>query len=598
MAPVVPKETCLASLEALPHHLLENIFTFKDGDVNLELSDLAALRLTSATIHDTATSILFSRIRISQLRHDRDAFLNICRSPHLAQHVREIEWQEISWYPGFFQGLALKAQETSGDDLADFSDSLDSLAGDLFWLPKLSEALAPGQADPRGEVIAKFRAEFDSALACLPKLHTLVSQPMPHDRELDCDDCESEYPLSADLFHSQLQPTDPPQSNDGLFLFLLPAIQSSGLSGIKLLWQEESSLGASYRRQALPGAFEQLHALSLSLAFRDQTPPGQDELIANLNAANQVSDLCLRIHGGKVLPESYSNFKAFQLALLRFSLEEMRTDWSGLRSLSLVSMPVLYKVLPKLVAHNAESLQHIYIADCGVSFGMVKDIGSIPKLKLKSFRIVENEDVSADTVKEDDLLRFVNQETIEIDSKTPFLNPRYRKGLIRTVVAAHKPNVSNDEDEHSACSDADSEDSLDHRIRAAPRWVWGRYFNQDTYYPNIYCHQVPASDPSGEPTRCWKFTYRSGGLVAYGKDPLDWFEDWDVEEGDTEEPLPYCDELWRYVKDTEHSEYDLGSIQGWLGANETAWELLTSVKPPDGAVLFDEDLASALSDVY
>lgn len=37
----------------------------------------------------------------------------------------------------------------------------------------------------------------------------------------------------------------------------------------------------------------------------------------------------------------------------------------------------------------------------------------------------------------------------------------------------------------------------------------------------------------------WKFTRRDG-LVTYSHDPYEWFDDWDLEAGDREEPTPFC----------------------------------------------------------
>src|SRR4051812_36687153 len=61
----------------------------------LDTDDVAALRLTCRAFVEVASTRLFYRVGISKLNKDRDAFLNICNSPHLALHVHEVEWLEL-----------------------------------------------------------------------------------------------------------------------------------------------------------------------------------------------------------------------------------------------------------------------------------------------------------------------------------------------------------------------------------------------------------------------------------------------------------------------------------------------------------------------
>ncbi|KAK7219847.1 hypothetical protein V2G26_007850 [Clonostachys chloroleuca] len=101
-----------AGLEALSAELLSLIME----DDCLKLEDLAALRLTCSSLNDAASALLFRRIYISPLVQDRTSFLKICHSPRLAQHVREVEWSELLWFPNCFENYLLHPFGLRGTD--------------------------------------------------------------------------------------------------------------------------------------------------------------------------------------------------------------------------------------------------------------------------------------------------------------------------------------------------------------------------------------------------------------------------------------------------------------------------------------------------
>jgi len=100
---------------------------------------------------------------------------------------------------------------------------------------------------------------------------------------------------------------------------------------------------------------------------------------------------------------------------------------------------------------------------------------------------------------------------------------------------------SNDDMDLDSESDTTSECSVDYRRRTAPRWVWTSFHDgSDSAKAQFLAFQVPATYLFGHRTELWRFTSRHGE-VGYGDDPWAWFDDWDLEAGDKEEPLPYCD---------------------------------------------------------
>ena len=80
----------------------------------------------------------------------------------------------------------------------------------------------------------------------------------------------------------------------------------------------------------------------------------------------------------------------------------------------------------------------------------------------------------------------------------------------------------------------------------------------------------------------WRFTSRSGEK-AYGRNPLVWFDEWDPEAGDQEEPTPFCQALLQFSRDGEETGFAPGGLKTYLGEGSQAWELINSLEPPEGA---------------
>ncbi|VUC36248.1 unnamed protein product [Clonostachys rosea] len=215
-------------LESLSAELLSLIVE----DDCLSLEDLAALRLTCSSLNDSASAVVFRRIYISPLVQDRTSFLKICHSPHLAQHVREVEWSELPWFPGCFENYLLHPYGLRGTDNSSEIDEpsnapqgpsggriiegqvtiddtvviLDRSCDQAFWLPAVPSAVLSAifeietTTEPdegvlmlRTEAVNNFKWAFSEALALLPNLHTMASRPMCPDRVIG--GCY--YPMTA-----------------------------------------------------------------------------------------------------------------------------------------------------------------------------------------------------------------------------------------------------------------------------------------------------------------------------------------------------------------------------------------------------------------
>ncbi|CAG9942863.1 unnamed protein product [Clonostachys rosea f. rosea IK726] len=655
-------DPCLlhVGLEALSAELLSLIVE----DDCLSLEDLAALRLSCSSLNDAASAVLFRRIYISPLVQDRTSFLKICHSPRLAQHVREVEWSELLWFPSCFENYLLHPYGLRGtDNVSETEESseesrvngdkgtegtvtiddavviLDRSCDQAFWLPvvpstvlsAIFETETPAEPDEgvlllRTEAVNGFRWAFCEALALLPNLHTMASRPMSRHRVIR--GCY--YPMTAGHIQVRLPGRcEAPWnwSSDGLYLFILPAMATMDRPVRRLVW-EDGLRGNGVFGRPEPEAFRYLDTLSISLSkwnlfhgipsITDATLSG---VRACLDVSSNVRHLTLEVED-EIDRWSLIDDCTTEKNLLRYSPGIDRSEWTRLHSLSLISMNVGDEMLIAVVRESAETLCHLYLEECNMTLNRVKKLSKISNLKLQSVRVLseyprhqchmiperklldylndqiipEGEDVDMCTFQDQQLEDIVddddefdlklsiyykeNQFRMFEDDCPQFLATR----LVMTLPAFIIGGTSLDDDEFEikqaykrgysddwadqtdlelidVVSVTESEDSVTERIRNGPKWFWGRYFHRRAIEGEIYFMQVDDIHPQGWPTTIWKFTSREG-LVYYGQDPLDAFEEWDTEQGDLEEATPYGRDMELVISQT----------------NE---------RPPEGAWLYD-----------
>jgi hypothetical protein len=235
-----------------------------------------------------------------------------------------------------------------------------------------------------------------------------------------------------------------------------------------------------------------------------------------------------------------------------------------------------------------------------------KLIQRLPELALPKLHTVQVVDDHFDVYCERALIRYINGEKLGKDSLCCPLDDyswqennhcdkalweHINGGSDHQITTAGRFLYSDPSDSDSEAVSDSSEDSLDFRRRSAPKWMWARFFNtgcDDYPSSDIYCYQVPDSHPKGHATKYWKFTSRSGE-TACGVDPLDWFNDWDLEAGDVVEPTPYCRALREFYRDGEEVERHISYLVEYLGEESEAWDLIKEQKPPEGAFFYDPD---------
>jgi len=633
-----------ANITSLPYELLLAIVWSN----RLDQDDVQALRLSCRTLDAPAASRLFFRIYISKLITDRDTFLAICNSPHLAQHVREVEWLEISHAVGDFLNKFPHTEEwTLADELANLYRCMETTSQTLFWLFNTTtdrhrvDYDADAIAAVRRNTVAVFRPVFEAAIDKLTNLHTFVSRPMTSERVLS----DLGYPITAWQFQSFQETVQRnsegtiqriPETNDGLFLFLLPAMSRPTSAVTRLRWFDEFP-GFSVLRPFPDSAFRGLESLEMSVRQWTQVYPQDFDAVAGLRNALRGAAPTLR-H----LKVSMDDVMDFKERPSNAYLGGMIVVWLcrygfALRSLSLCSMGLLPNMLPRLIRANATSLRHLTVQNTPISPRLVRDMARIEGLDLESIQIIRDEEVvygegswwsfdgEADevaTLQDEELSNDGTPTTAgnglslrkEVVTESALL--RYLRGeaptndhdrqayqvvdgvsddipVLISTLPRTEPTMEGDDDECASETDSVDSDSVEYRRRTAPKWGWARYFHiaGSENEGRIFAFPLPNAAIHGHKTERWRFTSRDGD-VAYGDDPWEWFEDWDPEAGDLEEPLPYCKALRKFVEmDNRLKGADLGE---YLGEKSEAWKLVKHLSPPEGAIEYDldEDLAS------
>lgn len=93
-----PASPTILSSRPLPEHAAPNMISALPAAVistiasHLSITDLKHLRESALGQDETICAHLFRRTTLSPLRCDRDKLMNMAAAPHIAQHVRTLEY--------------------------------------------------------------------------------------------------------------------------------------------------------------------------------------------------------------------------------------------------------------------------------------------------------------------------------------------------------------------------------------------------------------------------------------------------------------------------------------------------------------------------
>ena len=582
-------------LTSLPVELLVQVAT----DPALSTDDVRALRLVARSLAPIGASILFRRIYLSKFNRDREAFLGIAGSPHLARLPAELVWYELGDdKDGVAEGVG-----TEEDSWTTLPDAVSN----AIWLPVSRPEAGRTACPAEREAAAAFLPLFLAALDAMPALHTFVSRPFPCRRLLST---QSWFELPAYLLRASTSATVLYPANTGLMLFLLPAMARPESRVTRLYWADELPW-PSFLRLDEPhvDAFRALTAIDLCISH-PQTPqpysargpdgnsplpvPAEsvDRLAACVRRAADLRTLSLCFEKG-----SDSDGGAAKSSLVDAVLFRGQPRWRNLTSLCVTDAQLSGKDFLAFLASHSAGLRHLGLTDCDITRSTVVSMAELP-LRLSSFAVGTAMDVDEiEVVSEEALLDFVNKKTADC----PVVGRGYFRTSAFLVWDPHEWTAVTHFDMEAGCrplydgaavslvqqwADSletaesagpdtegwgpDSDEAAPAEVRevngrafnqnvlkftpaevwaadlrqrerrcGGPRWKWARSGTETVYWQT--------QDETGHATSTWRFTREhADGTTseACGSEPLEYWSDWDSVAGETgdvmaAEPTPY-----------------------------------------------------------
>ncbi|KAF4337454.1 hypothetical protein FBEOM_8683 [Fusarium beomiforme] len=366
---------------SLPREILAEIFL-----LYLSKQDLKSLRLVCSEFTGVTTPTLFYRIRISPLLQDFESFFGISRSPHLADHVRVLVWEELG---GFFHTDELYWPQWTGSDRQLFKDvtenasklfllDIENVSGDFtFAMDMISDASSIPRSNLPNEFLSAIRDT-------MPNLHTLVSKPM------DCRRClkipSMDYTMSIEALKRILQFDETAcLLNFGFTAFLLPAMEALAVQSknndsankiTRLFYADEGDAVNTHltRINSCDKAFEHLRHLDLCVTVRDSNTLDLSSFWACLSNAKSLTSLKLCSEGGPV-PFSPGNIPTLpQLTEVEFV------------ELNLVQDPWILTTVDFIKRH-AGTLKRLYFTSSQIRKKLLKALAKMNSLQLERFVI-------------------------------------------------------------------------------------------------------------------------------------------------------------------------------------------------------------------
>ncbi|KAF3347879.1 hypothetical protein EV126DRAFT_70810 [Verticillium dahliae] len=387
---------------SLPDEVLDLIL------VDLPSEDLASLRLVARRFVPTTTALLFATIYISSLHRDRDNFLRIAATTHLAAVVRHVVWYELAQGPAntaLYSAvpkppehacLSCELPYNGSTGImrchyafryeANFLGRVFRESRDLFWwnvpYPRYPSHALCSTLNEFNNAKVEFFPLFLESLSSMPKLVGMASKPMPFHRDMRLRGSNM-YPYTPQLFHGSQRPRTW-DWNLGLKFFLLPAMAHF------------SSLPTS------PIVVRRLH-------IADETidtvwPLLGEELRLSPKSLKTLTHLELRLSACAETRDEFGYNAMLQLLATAASLTHLTVSFERSASScwdldsfphfpSLVSVDFTGAVeeaedIVAFVRKHARTLRRVRLEGCFLAPEALRDLAAIPHLRLDRFVVL------------------------------------------------------------------------------------------------------------------------------------------------------------------------------------------------------------------
>ncbi|KAI0148279.1 hypothetical protein F4776DRAFT_307247 [Hypoxylon sp. NC0597] len=557
------------TLVTLPYELVVKIIS----NSQFYREDWKGFRLLCRAFEQPASSLLFRTVTISRLLEDRDKFEQIATHPHLAQHVRQVIWHELNleaWrYPEedetlrFDQGYLDRLAKFEGSDGMELESitrlMLDAVHDpELFWWPRISHDLIGG-AEKRRCIISDFFFRFVAAIDRMPKLTAFRSSPMPVDRVFSY----RGYPLQADLyrlwggriFYS---------GNEGFHNFMLPMMSRVKSKIASLHWADETiwtSL-ASNMKPVYSQAFSALMSIDLCVSgLDDGDRVSIPALLLCLNAATKLEHFSLCLERAEPSTQRRLTDAIFS-----------DCHWPRLSSLRLVNVWLRNSRLSQFCKNHSERLRHLTFNSCEVLTTDIFAANDVSDFNLESitisspsrafmnvfkenlFEFINGESSNEVDIRGDDVLNDLDDRSVrsisgfdEIYVRTTYSKYDYHAWCMAgyyDLDAAYCEHTSDEAEKMELCLEDDEDGGEFKDSQPKTYWAWDRF--SSTLSGDVFYWRADENpDQAQARTTYWRFTSRDG-TTAVGKDPLDYFAEWDSDEGDIATPTPFCKKLFGF----------------------------------------------------
>ncbi|OIW22513.1 hypothetical protein CONLIGDRAFT_220349 [Coniochaeta ligniaria NRRL 30616] len=518
-------------IRRLPPEIVDQI-----AESYLSHDDWKSIRLTSRFFDRSMIRLLFRRVFLSKTKLDRDVFLNISRSPHLATAARELTWYELAEDGDVFRDRDLSDYPDQSGNTFELPPFL-TLARDAFWWPGSIGNHHPSDLLPW----------FQVALNNMPNIESFVSCRMPESRVVS----KKQYLLTAQALYDG--GSSPKRMNDGFYHFLLPTMRLPESSIKRLVLANEGIESSTFRIQPSDGpAFQKLTHIHLSIGrLRSSSDGGLSGVKVCLRSAFALEELrlCFRTENGIRGPkwraawQQTEHHSAVVAQLFDAGSEKEAMFWPHLRRLELEDIWLRQrhkiKIVLKLLEAHSSTLRHLAFRQCEIIGRMLSGMSNIPGLKLESLQITDHTDAVVLVLADSVLLGYVNNTGPPPDNvwrSSAICSASTWEAGLSVYDTRFKPKGMadyTDEDmaiifeclHHSTEETPPSGSSVDEQVTVVETTM-----DNDTVTHTV-AHGTESSSfmrsmAGSHPTKLWLFKH-ADGRQAISDEPLEFFSDWE-----------------------------------------------------------------------